>query len=238
MTIKDIQQALARAGFATGPIDGIWGRATIAAVKAFQKQKGLAVDGIAGPQTVAALGAASPAAPGEAPTTGRTVPLVWLEEAKHLLGLKEGPGAIDNPVILDWAKDLGQGMYKSDDIAWCGLFVGHCIGATLPEEPLPGGLLGARSWERFGHATQPTPGAVIVFWRVSPASGKGHVGFYLGEDDDAYCILGGNQSDRVSVAWVSKARFVASRWPATVAQATTGAVRLANNGQPLSVREA
>lgn len=57
----------------------------------------------------------------------------------------------------------------------------------------------------------------MVFWRKSLQSGLGHVGFYAGEDTEAYRILGGNQSDSVSLAWVSKDRFVAARWPVTVA---------------------
>lgn len=237
MTTREIQQALAKLGYSTGPIDGVWGRLTIAAITAFQRDHALAVDGVAGPQTVAALAAATSAA-GAAPAAP-TVPLVWLDEAKHLLGLKEGPDALDNPTILDWASEVGvKSTYKSDDVAWCGLFVAHCISATLPGEPLPHDLLAARAWERFGHATQPTPGAVMVFWRVSPTSGKGHVGFYLGEDDDAYYILGGNQSDSVSVTWVTKARFVAARWPVSVAQIGSGAVRIARGSNPLSDREA
>jgi murein DD-endopeptidase MepM/ murein hydrolase activator NlpD len=39
-----------------GPIDGVAGAATTAAVIAFQRQAGLAADGVAGPQTRAALG--------------------------------------------------------------------------------------------------------------------------------------------------------------------------------------
>jgi hypothetical protein len=40
----------------------------------------------------------------------------------------------------------------------------------------------------------------MVFWRKSRASGLGHVGFYWAEDDDTYYILGGNQSDAVTIA--------------------------------------
>ena len=47
----------------------------------------------------------------------------------------------------------------------------------------------------------------MVFWRESLASGKGHVGFYVGEDDEAYQILGGNQSDKVCLMWLGKDRF-------------------------------
>ena len=236
MTIREIQTALAKAGYLPGPIDGVWGRQTAAALRAFQKDKGLAVDGIAGPQTAAALAALSAPA-GAAPVPARP-PLVWLAEARNLLGLKEGPGAADNPRILQWAANLGQSMYKSDDIAWCGLFVAHCIGATLPDERLPANPLRARAWESFGHTVPPTRGAVMVFWRKSPQSGLGHVGFYVGEDAGAYCILGGNQSDSVSLAWIAKERFVSARWPGTFSPLLEGPTLLASRTAGLSVNEA
>ncbi|MFM9936853.1 MAG: TIGR02594 family protein [Novosphingobium sp.] len=240
MTIREIQTALAKAGYLPGPIDGAWGRQTAAAVRAFQKDKGLQVDGIAGPQTTAALAALS--APAGTVLAPSKPPLVWLAEARHLLGLKEGPGAIDNPKILQWASDLGQSIYKSDDIPWCGLFVAHCVGSTLPDEPLPANPLGARAWERFGHTIPPTRGAVMVFWRNSRQSGLGHVGFYVGEDgrgdQGAYCILGGNQSDSVSLAWIAKDRLVGARWPSTFSPLLEGPTMLASRTTGLSVNEA
>ncbi len=236
MTIRDIQTELAKAGYRPGPIDGVWGRQTATALRAFQKDKGLSVDGIAGPQTLAALAALSaPAGTVAAPTRP---PLVWLAEARHLLGLKEGPGAVDNPKILQWAEDLGQAMYRSDDIPWCGLFVAHCIAATLPDEPLPANPLGARAWGSFGHSITPTRGSVMVFWRRTPQSGLGHVGFYVGEDAGAYCVLGGNQSDSVSLAWIAKERLVTARWPNTFAPLLEGPTVLASRTAGLSVNEA
>ena len=53
--VKNIQQALANQGFSPGSVDGIYGAKTEAAVESFQRSKGLAVDGIVGPNTVAAL---------------------------------------------------------------------------------------------------------------------------------------------------------------------------------------
>jgi len=54
--VKDIQYRLRNWGYYKGNIDGIYGWKTVAAVKEFQKKNGLKVDGIAGPQTLAALG--------------------------------------------------------------------------------------------------------------------------------------------------------------------------------------
>ena len=54
--VKEIQTRLKRWGYYTGNIDGIYGKKTVAAVKYFQRQNGLTVDGICGEQTLAALG--------------------------------------------------------------------------------------------------------------------------------------------------------------------------------------
>lgn len=53
--VKRLQQALQRAGFDPGTVDGIFGPVTDAAVRSFQGAKGLSVDGIVGPLTWSAL---------------------------------------------------------------------------------------------------------------------------------------------------------------------------------------
>jgi len=210
MKTVDIQAALAAQGYKPGPLDGIWGKQSVAALRLFQTAKGLNPDGIIGPLSLAALFPNKPLAK-DLDQEG----LVWFKEARRLIGTREKPGTGSNPEILDWANNLKLD-YKGDDIPWCGLFVGHCISATLDQEPTPTKILSARAWQSFGIKTAPTPGAVMVFWRKSPASGLGHVGFYAGEDENAYRILGGNQSDQVSLAWIDKKRLVAARWPASV----------------------
>jgi peptidoglycan hydrolase-like protein with peptidoglycan-binding domain len=44
--VRDLQQALKALGHDPGPVDGVFGATTEAAVKAFQQAKGIAVDGI------------------------------------------------------------------------------------------------------------------------------------------------------------------------------------------------
>lgn len=242
MTTQDLQRILIALGYDLGPggADGAFGRMTIAAVKSFQRDRGLAVQypGTVGPKTIAALEAAAPAPGGKA--AGPVVPLSpilpWLEEARRLQGVRETAGAKSNSVILGWANALGgfvRSYYTADDIPWCGLFVAHCIGLTLPSEPLPANPLSALAWAKFGREVKPTPGAILVFSRT----GGGHVGFYLGEDDTAFHVLGGNQSDQVNITRVAKARHVATRWPSTVALPTTGPVRMTVSGA-LSANEA
>jgi len=54
--VVNIQERLARWGYYHGDIDGIYGYQTFIAVRDFQIKNGLTVDGIAGPETLAALG--------------------------------------------------------------------------------------------------------------------------------------------------------------------------------------
>ncbi len=51
-----------------------------------------------------------------------------------------------------------------------------------------------------------------------------HVGLYAGEDDTHYNVLGGNQSNSVSVARIEKSRLVAIRWPKTGGEPVGGRV--------------
>lgn len=78
-----------------------------------------------------------------------------------------------------------------------------------------------------------------MFWRKSRQSGLGHVGFYAGEDAGAFCVLGGNQSDQVSLAWIAKNRLVGARWPASVPPPVDARpTKLARNNAKLSIAEA
>lgn len=54
--VKALQRRLAELGIDPGPLDGIFGPRTEAAVRAFQRREGIEVDGIVGPQTWDRLG--------------------------------------------------------------------------------------------------------------------------------------------------------------------------------------
>ena len=224
MQTTAIQSALLARGFDLGPAkaDGIWGRASISALRDFQFSQHIMPTGVPDTPTLQAL------------FGQRTVPLrpdpVWYGEASRLKGLHENTGASSNPVILDWAKALGgwvRGVYTDDATPWCGLFVAHCIATTLPRELLPSNPLSALAWAKFGVAlAKPSLGAVCVFSR----KGGGHVAFYAGEDDTTVHVLGGNQSDAVTVTRVLKTRLVGYRWPTTAPLPTGGPTVLAGGG--------
>ena len=54
--VKELQRRLKEWGYYNGAVDGIYGKGTVEAVKAFQKKNGLKADGIAGIETYKALG--------------------------------------------------------------------------------------------------------------------------------------------------------------------------------------
>ena len=65
----------------------------------------------------------------------------------------------------------------------------------------------------------PALGAIVVFWRMSKASGLGHVGFYVGEGGGYIATLGGNEGDMVQVEPLPKVAgsfgLVGYYWPAS-----------------------
>ncbi len=169
----------------------------------------------------------------------------WLDEvrplprmvqvARQFYGTIETPGPADNPVILDWAKEAGLSKgYSSDAVPWCGLFmalIAKRAGKATPAKPL-----WARSWGRFGMASPAAAlGDVLVFARPK---GGGHVGLYVGEDDAAFHVLGGNQSDAVSITRIAKTRCIAIRRPIYQVQpASVAPIQLAATGA-MSANEA
>lgn len=187
--IRLIQSGLEALGHSPGAVDGLWGLRTARAMKAL-----LAANGRP----------ASMAPPG---------PLPWITEAKTALGRHE---VRDRSWLMDWLKRDGRSLGDPSKTPWCGDFVETCIRIALPDEPLLGALgsnpYWARNWLLFGQATKPIPGAVLVFERGS----GGHVGFAVGRDDTHFHVLGGNQSDAVTIARLAKSRLLGARWPATV----------------------
>lgn len=142
---------------------------------------------------------------------------LWLSHARGEIGTKEFPGNPDNPAIIKYWNDAGLANVADgqDEVPWCAAFVGAMLKrASLPNS----GKANARSYEAWGRKLlSPALGCVVVFSRP-PTAWQGHVGFYLGTDRAKRLVqvIGGNQSDSVSVASFSLDRVVAYRWPASV----------------------
>lgn len=114
-------------------------------------------------------------------------------------GVTEIAGKQHNPTILVYSDEIGYGGIISDETAWCSIFMNWCaMKAGLQRSK----KLNARSWLKVGQAVEhPQVGDVVIFWRESEQSWKGHVAIYIGHSEDRtkiYC-LGGNQKNSVCI---------------------------------------
>lgn len=123
-----------------------------------------------------------------------------LKTAFAQLGVKEIAGPRHNETIIGYAKESGFDWVNDDETPWCSIFVSW---VAMKCDLKRSKKANARSWMHVGAvAANPEPGDVAVFWRESPESWKGHVGFFIGFSKDGsriYC-LGGNQGNQVSIS--------------------------------------
>ena len=113
--------------------------------------------------------------------------------------LKEYPGSQHNPEIIKFFADSGHNWVQDDETAWCAAFVG----SVLAQCGISGtNKLNARSYLKWGNSVDinnAKQGDVVVFWRGSKDSWKGHVAFYSEHDANNVYVLGGNQGNAVSI---------------------------------------
>lgn len=121
-----------------------------------------------------------------------------ITKALQEYGVKEIVGSKDNLRILKYFNELGfEGSKLKDETAWCSAFV-NWVAKTSGYEY--SGQLTARSWLRVGKSTStPKVGDIVVFWRESPTSWKGHVGFFIKDTKNFVYVLGGNQRNMVCI---------------------------------------
>ncbi len=140
----------------------------------------------------------------------------WMVEAWTHLSETEIAGKRHNPEIVAFYRDAGRADIKRDEVPWCAAFVGACL--SRAGRTHTGSLL-ARSYLQYGEVLDRGRfGAIAVLTRGHDP-GAGHVGFWVGETDDAVILLGGNQSDAVTVARFEKKRLLGYRWPGSLQQA-------------------
>lgn len=223
--IRTIQTRLRYNGFTPGPIDGILGPRTSAAIVAFKRSIGFVPRPWVGPQTFKAL-----MQPAEDPVQGPAlaIDLPWIKVGLRVKGLHE---RADNTALGDFLRSDGHALGDPAVFPWCGDFVETCIRLALPREPFTGDVAKnpywALNWRSFGRPMiGPATGCIASITR----SGGGHVCFVLGEDADRYYCLGGNQSNTVSIAPIEKSRFVREsfRWPETWQMPEPGVLPMAS----------
>lgn len=131
--------------------------------------------------------------------------------ASEEVGMREVKGPRHNPDIVQMFSDVGHAWVKDDETAWCAAFIGAMLeraGLTSTRK------LNARSYLDWGQAVDlkdARPGDIVVFSRGDPKGWQGHVGFFIANAGINIKVLGGNQSDSVSVAHYSKSRLLGVR---------------------------
>jgi uncharacterized protein (TIGR02594 family) len=162
-------------------------------------------------------------------TTTRPVPPLdaqgapqWYTLASKEIGTHE-EGDNSGAAIARYRKLAQCGQ---DHDPWCAIFVNAMFALCNP--PVPGTKSASsqsfRNAPNFAKLGGPALGAVVVFWRNSPDSGLGHVGFYRGETSESIYVLGGNEGDMVQIEPMSKRQLRGYWWPTSVAQPAVSAI--------------
>lgn len=189
-------------------VDGDIGRASIAAIKAFQTAQGIPVTGVADNATVDRLQ--------RNPVNGKflrtpqptaSVP-PWMYELVRRMGLHE---VQDKTQLTTFLK---EGAFLGDPakLPWCGDAVESAFAKTLPDERLPSNAFFAQNWKTFGRQVEPMIGCVgVIRWSAS----AGHVGFVSKVTKSQISMVGGNQSNAITNSSFPRSAFIAYRWPST-----------------------
>jgi uncharacterized protein (TIGR02594 family) len=145
--------------------------------------------------------------------------LTAFDLAQRFVGSKEVPGSMDNPQIMAMLR-LDNSWPGHDEVAWCSAFVNYvCWLLRLPRSK----SLAARSWLQIWSAVETQYDAevgfdVAILKRGGPnqpgpkvLDAEGHVGFFAGKEGDNILVLGGNQSDQVSISSFPSAQLLGIR---------------------------
>lgn len=156
--VKRLQRQLQAAGFNPGGVDGIFGKRTKAAVLAYQRAKGLGVDGVVGPRTSQKLFGSSdkrywdgksdftpaPVRPGS-PSSGATgkvkqfIDAAVAQTGKPYVFGAEGPNAFDCSGLIHYAlKKAGINDSRTTAAGYQARYAGSRVSRS---ELKPGDLL-------------------------------------------------------------------------------------------------
>ncbi len=164
--VLELQKRLRELGYYGGPLDGDFGPATQRAVVLFQSDNGLAVDGVAGSETLGALAIASNTyTPSRGTAASKSASNV-VSLARQYLG-----------VPYSWGGASPAGF---DCSGFAYYIFGRC-GIGLPRAA-DGQFYGGMPVDR------PEPGDLVFFSTYEP--GPSHVGIYLGGGDFIHASSG------------------------------------------------
>lgn len=132
-----------------------------------------------------------------------------LQIAFNEYGNQEWVGITHNPSIIKYFHEIGHEWVDDDEMAWCSAFVNW---VAMKANYYYNSKLNARSWLDEGlEILYPELGDIVILWRINKSSIYGHVGFYINSDKNYVWILGGNQSNQVSISKYPKSQVLGYR---------------------------
>ena len=146
-----------------------------------------ALDGEFGPLTLAAV----------MQRAGKSCP-AYLRIAAAELGVSEIYGDRDNPRIIAYHATTTL-KAKDDEVPWCASFVNWCMAQVNVVGTKSAGAISFAKWGLLG------TGAVGDVYVMSRPGGN-HVAFVVHMTKTHVWLLGGNQSNRVSITCVSRSK--------------------------------
>lgn len=136
----------------------------------------------------------------------------WLTHARKDIGLREIPGKVNAPRIVNMLKLLRY-PFSDDETAWCGTAMAAWFTEVGIAPPLQ--AYRAANWRDWGVPCQIQVGSVCVKSR----DGGNHVFMAVGITPNGKVKgLGANQSNMVSIVDFAREVIDAVRWPPNVAQ--------------------
>lgn len=134
----------------------------------------------------------------------------WIRVALAELGTKEIPGSGNNPRVLEYHKYTTL-RATQDSVAWCSSFVNFVLAKAGPYQRSHSAA--ARTWLSVPTKLKGYKRHAIVILKRGNSSWQGHVGFVMDETSTHIRVLGGNQSDAVTIASYRKAAVLGYVWP-------------------------
>ena len=133
----------------------------------------------------------------------------WIKTAMKELGTKEIRGLRHNPRVLHYMAVSNASWVKTDEVPWCGGFVGFVMKSNGYK--IPKVAVRAKSWRKFGVNSF---GAKYGSVAIKSRKGGGHVCIVVGRaaNGKIQCI-GGNQNNKVSIAEYRESDFLEFRLP-------------------------
>lgn len=133
----------------------------------------------------------------------------WYQIAIDELGVKEVYGSGDNPRILEYHSRTSL-KASADLVPWCASFVCWCLEQAGRSSTRSARARSYLSWGQ--HIDIPFVGCIVVFKRGKNPT-QGHVAFFVKDEGKYIKVLGGNQSNAVTISRYKKEDLLDYRSP-------------------------